>query len=104
MSIAQGLLAEFDAEMANTRRTLERLPEDKLEWKPDPKSMSLGRLGAHVAEMPGWAAMIMNTDELDFAAGGYVPAMAESREHVLGIADSNATAARAAIAAASDAD
>jgi len=104
MSIAQGLLAEFDMEMANTRTTLARIPEDKLEWKPDPKSMSLGRLAAHVAEMPGWAALTMGTDELDFAAGGYTPAVAESREHVLKIADENVKAARAAIAAASDAD
>jgi len=104
MSIAQGLLAEFDVEMANTRRTLERIPLDKLEWKPDPKSMTLGRLAAHVAEMPGWAALTLTTDELDFAAGGYTPAVATSQEQLLEIADKNATAARAAIAAASDAD
>lgn len=104
MSIAQGLLAEFDAEMANTRRTLERLPEDKLEWQPDPKSMSMGRLAAHVAEMTGWAAMTMSTDELDFAKAPYEPLVAKSREHVLQVADENAKSARAAIAAASDAD
>ncbi len=104
MSIAQALLAEFDMEMANTRRTLERLPEDKLEFKPDPTSMSMGRLAGHVAEMPGWAALTLGTDELDFAAGGYSPAVAQSREHVLQIADDNVKAARAAIAAASDAD
>jgi len=104
MSIAQGLLAEFDVEMANTRRTLERIPLDKLEWKPDPKSMTLGRLAAHVAEMPGWAALTLTTDELDFAAGGYTPAMATSQEQLLEIADKNAAAARAAIAATSDAD
>lgn len=104
MSIAQGLLAEFDMEMANTRRTLERIPEDKLEWKPDPKSMSMGRLAAHVAEMPGWAALTMGTDELDFAKGGYTPAVATCCEQVLKIADENVAAARAAIAAASDED
>jgi len=104
MSIAQGLLAEFDVEMANTRRTLERIPLDKLEWKPDPRSMTLGRLAAHVAEMPGWAALTLTTDELDFAAGGYTPAMATSQEQLLEIADKNAAAARAAIAATSDAD
>ena len=104
MSIAQGLLAEFDMEMASTRRTLERLPEHKLDWTPDPTSMSMGRLAGHVAEMPGWAAMTMTTDELDFAAGSFTPAVAKSREHVLQIADENAKAARAAIEAASDAD
>jgi uncharacterized damage-inducible protein DinB len=104
MSIAQGLLAEFDMETANTRRTLARLPEDKLEWAPDPKSMSMGRLAAHVAEMTGWAALALSTTELDFAATPYEPAVAKSREHVLQIADDNAKAARAAIAAANDED
>ena len=104
MSIAQGLLAEFDQEIANTRRTLERLPEDKLDWAPDPKSMSMGRLAAHVAEMTGWAALTMSTDELDFASSPYEPLVATSREHVLQIADKNANSARAAIAASSDAD
>ncbi len=104
MSIAQGLLAEFDMETASTRRTLERLPEDKLEWKPDPKSMSMGRLAAHVAEMTSWAALTLNSDELDFAATPYDPVVAKSREDVLQLADKNAAAARAAIAAASDAD
>jgi uncharacterized damage-inducible protein DinB len=104
MSIAQSLLAEFDMEMAKTRHTLERLPEDKLDWTPDPKSMTMGRLAAHVAEMPGWAAMTLQTDELDVAAGSYVPLVAKSREHVLEIADRNVKVAREAIVAASDAD
>ena len=104
MSIAQGLLAEFDMEMANTRRTLERIPEDKLEWKPDPKSMSMGRLAAHVAEMTSWATLALSTDGLDFASTPYEPAVAKSREDVLQMADKNAAAARAAIAGASDAD
>ena len=104
MSIAQSLLAEFDQEMANTRRTLERLPEDKLDWQPDPKSMSMARLAAHVAEMPSWASLTLQTDELDFAAGGYTPAVAKSRDHLLQLADENAKAAREAIATATDAD
>ena len=54
MSIAQSLLPEFDHEMANTRKTLERIPENKLDYKPDPKSMSMGMLASHIAEMAGW--------------------------------------------------
>lgn len=104
MSIAQALLAEFDMEMANTRKTLERLPEDKLDFTPHPKSMNMARLAAHVAEMPGWATMALTTDELDFEKGGYNPAVAKSREHVLGILDENVKAAREAIENASDAD
>ena len=65
MSIAHSLLPEFDQEMASTRTALERIPEDKLGWKPDPKSMTMGRLAGHIAEMPNWAAMTINTDALD---------------------------------------
>ncbi len=69
MSIAQSFLPEFDYEMANTRRTLERLPEDKLEYKPDPKSMSLGVLASHIAQMPGYAVVTMATESFDVASG-----------------------------------
>jgi uncharacterized damage-inducible protein DinB len=104
MSIAEGLLGEFDMEMAQTRRMLDRLPEDKMDWTPDPKSMPMGRLAAHVAEMPGWAALTLSTDQLDFATGAYQPANATTRAEAIAILDKNASAARAAIAAASDAD
>jgi uncharacterized damage-inducible protein DinB len=53
MSIAQQLLAEFESEISATRRFLERLPSDKLDWKPHPKSMSAGELAFHIAEIPG---------------------------------------------------
>jgi uncharacterized damage-inducible protein DinB len=86
MSIAQSLIPEFDQEMANTRKTLERLPDDKLEFKPDPKSMALGRLAGHIAEMVGWGNATLTTDSLDFAPGGkpsFEPMVATSREQVL---------------------
>ena len=52
MSIAQSLLPEFDHEMATTRKVLAAVPEGKNDWKPHPKSMTLGRLAGHVAELP----------------------------------------------------
>jgi uncharacterized damage-inducible protein DinB len=107
MSIAQMLLPEFDQEMANTRKALERIPEDKMSWKPDPKSMTLGRLAGHVAEMPNWAVMTLNTDSLDINPGGQRPfeaLVATSRSQLLGEFDKNVTGARAAIAGASDRD
>ena len=55
MTISDMLLPEFDQEMANTRKLLERVPNDKWDYKPHPKSMPLGRLAAHVAELPFWA-------------------------------------------------
>jgi len=102
MSIAQSLLPEFDQEMAQTRRTLERVPEDKLGYKPDPKSMSMGRLAGHVAEMPGWGAVTVNADSLDFAAGGYNPMEMTSRAQILAAFDKIVADTRAAIAGASD--
>jgi len=107
MSIAQTLLTEFDAEMANTRRTLERVPEDKLSWKPDPKSMSMGRLAGHVAEMPSWGMMTMTSDELDLdpeGTGKFDALVATSREQLLAAFDKNVTGTREAIAAAADDD
>jgi hypothetical protein len=67
MAVSEELLEEFDSEMASARRTLERIPQDKLDWKPHEKSMSLGRLAGHVAELPGFGATIVRTDFLDLS-------------------------------------
>lgn len=61
-------LAELEHEAALTRRLLERVPEERLEFKPHERSMTLGRLAGHVAEMPLWGTMTLTTDELDLAA------------------------------------
>ena len=58
-------LPEFDQEMANTRKLLERVPDGKADYKPHEKSMSLGRLAGHVAELPGWAKNTLETQLLD---------------------------------------
>lgn len=65
------LLEEFAREAAGTRRLLELVPQKHLAWKPHGKSMSIGRLAGHIAEIPGWAAAIMASDELDLAAGPF---------------------------------
>ncbi len=102
MSIGQSMLAEFDNEMASTRRVLERLPEDKLEWKPDPKSMTLGRLAGHIAEMPGWGSVTLATDSLDLGSGEFKPLTATSRSQVLAAFDKIIAESRAALASATD--
>ncbi|MEP6963466.1 MAG: DinB family protein [Acidobacteriota bacterium] len=102
MSIAQSLLPEFDQEMASTRTMLERVPEDKLSYKPDPKSMSMGRLAGHVAEMPGWVVATLTTKELDFAKGEYTPMEMTSRAQVLAAFDQIVADGRAALAKTSD--
>jgi len=106
MTISEGLLPEFDQEMAGARRTLERIPEDKLAWKPHEKSMTLGRLAGHVAELPGFGAAAITTESLDFAnrPAGSKPLVAESRNHVLEVFDKKVAEMRAAIAKTGDAE
>ena len=73
MSIINMLLKEMDREAETTRKMLERVPNDKYDWKPHEKSMTLQRLAVHVAELPNWVSMALTTDELDFATMDYKP-------------------------------
>ena len=66
MAIRDALLSEFDHEMISTRQTLERVPEGKGDWAPHPKSMKMGRLAGHLAQLSGWSAAIIGQDSLDF--------------------------------------
>src|SRR5580698_7501165 len=70
MPISQAILPEFDQEMANTRKVLERIPEDKLDWKPHAKSHTIGWNANHLANLPQWASMTLTTSELDIAPVG----------------------------------
>lgn len=103
MSIAQQLLGEFDQEMAITRKMLDRYPEGKVEWRPHEKSMTLGRLAGHVAEVPWWATETMRLETMEMDPN-YKPVFATSREQVLKYFEENVKIARAAIARASDED
>src|ERR1041385_6814920 len=81
MALTEWLLPEFDAEMAATRRVLERVPDGKTKWQPHPKSMTLGRLATLVAELPGWVVNALTTDELDIMPpGGPPPKFAADRK------------------------
>ena len=71
MSIVQSLLKEMDQEARTTRKMLERVPNDKYDWKPHEKSMTIRRLATHIANIPTWVSMALNTDGLDFAANPY---------------------------------
>lgn len=105
MTISEILLPEFDREMANTRKSLERVPEDKLDWKPHPKSHTMRWLAEHVANLPAWAAMAIQGDSFDVAPPGAPrPRMPEpdSRAALLEVFDRNVVEARAAIAGATD--
>jgi uncharacterized damage-inducible protein DinB len=102
MSMSQTLLPEFDQEMATTRRVLERVPDDRPDWKPHPKSFSVAHLAQLLAMLGGWIGQILNTTELDLAQGtGYsnqpTPVLLETF-------DENVRRSRDAISAAADAD
>lgn len=68
MPLIDAYVAELDHESATTRRLLERMPEDRADWKPHDKSMTLGRLCGHIAEMPGWGTTILRDEQFDMAA------------------------------------
>jgi uncharacterized damage-inducible protein DinB len=107
MTIAESLLPEFDQEMGNTRKVLERVPDDRFGWKPHDKSGTLGWLASHIANMPEWAAVTMTQDELDYApvnGPGYQSPKTENRKQLLEVFDKSLIQARAALAATSDQD
>ena len=108
MAIRDGILPEFDHEVANTRKVLERVPEGKPDFKPHPKSMAMDRLAGHLAEVPGWAKETILQDSVDVNPPGAVaPAQnvalkMTSRKQLLEEFDKRVKAAREAIAGASD--
>lgn len=73
MTITQFLLQEMEQEAQTTRKMLGRIPDDKYDWKPHEKSMALRQLATHIAELPTWVPMALNTSELDFATTPYQP-------------------------------
>jgi uncharacterized damage-inducible protein DinB len=107
MSIAQSLLPEFDQEMASTRKVLERVPSEKWNWKPHEKSGTLGWLSSHVATIPGWYTMTLQTENLDYApvdGPQYEPPKIENTQQLLATFDKESGEARSALDKASDSD
>jgi uncharacterized damage-inducible protein DinB len=83
MDMIPVFLKEMEAESLTTRKMLERVPAGQFLWKPHAKSMSLLQLATHVAEIPGWVSLVLNTSELDFAAGNYHPAEIRDKEALM---------------------
>lgn len=73
MAVIEMFSKELEQEAQTTRNMLARMPNDKYNWQPHEKSMSMIRLATHVAELPGWINMALTTDELDFAKNPYQP-------------------------------
>jgi uncharacterized damage-inducible protein DinB len=105
MALNEALLAEFDHEMANTRKTLVVVPDDKFDWKPHAKSMTVRQLALHLALFPSWTMEIFDRTSLDIAPPGeppYQPPVVNSRQELLEIFDRDVAKARKGLEAASD--
>ncbi|MGA3213164.1 MAG: DinB family protein [Terriglobales bacterium] len=96
------LLAEFDEEVKKTRTMLERVPAGKGDFVPHPKSMPLGKLAPHVAQLASFGLSVLTTPGLDFSQGSYKPIPFESPEQLVRVFDEGAGKVRAALQAASD--
>jgi len=107
MSIGKSFLPELEMEMASTRKTIERIPDDKLDWKAHEKSNSMGWVANHLAEIPGWVAGTMAADVWDLnPADGepYQSPKLTSTSEIVALFDANVAEAKAALAAADDAE
>ena len=83
MAIKDSLLAEYDHEIATTRKLLERVPDDKLAWKPHAKSMSLGELATHLSNIPEWGGTILDDSSFDLTGGPPNISARQSRREIL---------------------
>jgi uncharacterized damage-inducible protein DinB len=98
MTITEALLTEFDQEMANTRKMLERVPAVRGDYRPHEKSMPLGRLAAHLAELAGFGLTVLTAPGLDFSSGSYKPVPFESGPQLVKVLDDHAAKVRPALA------
>ena len=104
MAFKDAFLPEYDHEMGTTRRLLERVPEDRLDWQPHKKSMTLGRLATHMAEIPHWTQTIIKDSVFTMDGRPYEPKSITCRADLLKLFDDTVAAARALIAPVSDAE
>lgn len=102
MAIKDAFIAELNYESALTKKMLERVPLDKKDWKPHEKSMSVGRLATHVAEITHWMTDILSADEFDFMKANFKPTTASSTEELLSIFQENLDKAIASLEKTTD--
>lgn len=103
-TIINMFLKEMEQEAKTTRKMLACVPEDKYDWQPHEKSMTMIRLAAHVAELPTWVSMTLNTDELDFNNNPYESKVVKDNKELMQILESGLVAAKADLEKATDAD
>lgn len=103
MTHVETLLKEFDQEAVITRKMLSIVPDDKYDWKPHPKSMTLRQLATHIAEIPGWATIAVTKDGLDFATDHYEPTPVKNTKELLDVFEKSYKDGRAHLAATKEA-
>jgi uncharacterized damage-inducible protein DinB len=89
---------ELEREALTTRKMLALVPAEKFDWKPHPKSMAMMNLATHIAELPTWVSMVLNTDELDFAANEYKPTIVKDNAELMELFEKSLEDARAQLA------
>ena len=102
MSIAQGMLMELEHEATMTHGKIERVPDDKLDYKPHEKSMSMRQLIGHLAESPGWGLVMLDQDTFDMNPDEYKPFAPASVKEAVETFDKNIAAVRASLESKSD--
>ncbi|MEO5594474.1 MAG: DinB family protein [Chitinophagaceae bacterium] len=102
--MTQVFLKEMDQEARTTRKMLSRVPNDKYDWKPHEKSMTVRQLATHIAELPAWISMALVTTELDFATSPYKQVTVTNTNDLLAYFEKSLTDGRASLSAASDED
>jgi uncharacterized damage-inducible protein DinB len=102
MNLIELLLKEMDMEARTTKKMLSRVPDDKYDWKPHEKSMTVRRLATHVAELPSWITMTLTTSELDFANNTYKLEKIDNTKHLLDFFEKSYRDGRQHLAAANE--
>lgn len=104
MSQIEALVKEMDQEAATTRKMLSRIPDDKYDWKPHEKSMTIRQLATHIAELPSWVSLALDTDELDFATSPYNPQVINNTNELMALFEKEYAAGKERLQLATEAD
>lgn len=102
MTQTQALLKEMNEEAATTRKMLERIPDDRLDWQPHPKSMTIRQLATHIAELPSWTPMALHSNELDFEKMEYNPTPVSGTADIVALHEKSLAEGTAALRGATD--
>nr|WP_181307595.1 DinB family protein [Rufibacter sp. XAAS-G3-1] len=102
MSVLELLSKELEAEAQTTRQMLSRIPDDQYDWRPHERSMDIRTLATHIAELPSWIGMTLNTSELDFASNPYAPEVINSTQELLACFEKHLADAREQLAKAEE--